>query len=158
MGRYCKICERSRPNERFRGKGRRRFICRDCLQLPKEELHRIECVQEIWGYWEQSNISKKNMQRLEKLTRSPESPVAELASLVLAAARLKPGKRRRFKFLASQHRDLLNQLIRLGLYCEYLDDEYADEDDVSWDDAETEANFHTYFGCGRDLIEDRDAH
>ncbi len=72
MGRYCRICGRIRPHEKFGGKGRRRYICRDCRQRPKAELRRILCEQEIWGFWEQSNISKKNMRRLKELTRSTE--------------------------------------------------------------------------------------
>lgn len=79
---------------------------------------------------EQSNISAKNIQRLETLTYSELPVIADLASLVLAVARVKPHKRRRFKFLATRHRDLLNELIRSGLICNgYLDEAIADMDE-----------------------------
>jgi hypothetical protein len=41
------------------------------------------------------------MRRLKELTRSTEPQIAELASIVLDAARVQPDKRRRFKFLAN---------------------------------------------------------
>jgi hypothetical protein len=30
MGHYCKICERTRANEKFSGKGHKNYICKDC--------------------------------------------------------------------------------------------------------------------------------
>lgn len=35
MGHYCIICGRTRPNEKFSGKGHRRHICKDCSGKPK---------------------------------------------------------------------------------------------------------------------------
>jgi hypothetical protein len=41
MGRICRICGRSRPNERFGGRGMRAVVCADCRKLPKEERRRM---------------------------------------------------------------------------------------------------------------------
>ncbi len=152
MGRYCRICGRIRANEKFGGKGRRRYICRDCRQRPKAELRRILCEQEIWGLWQQSNISKKNMRRLKELTRSTEPQIAELASIVLDAARVKPDKRCRFKFLANHQPGLLRQLIRIGLYTHDWDEQHNDWDAFDWQDAQIEASFHTCVSFGPDEI------
>ncbi|NLI93455.1 MAG: hypothetical protein GX434_15110 [Peptococcaceae bacterium] len=34
MGHYCKICGRTRANEKFSGKGYRKHICKDCSGKP----------------------------------------------------------------------------------------------------------------------------
>jgi len=104
---------------------------------------------EITGFLEQSNISAKNIKRLGSLTTSAVPGIADLASLVLAVARIKPRKRRRFKFLARNDRPLLNRLIQCGLLDGYVDDNIAD-----LDHDETEAFFHEAFGCGRENFDD----
>ena len=116
------------------------------------EIRRILCEQEIWGFWQQSNISKKNIRRLKELTRSTEPQIAELASIVLDAARVKPDKRRRFKFLANHQPGLLRQLIRLGFYTHYCDEQHNDWDAFDWEDAQIEASFHTCVSFGPDEI------
>ncbi len=30
MGHYCRICERTRANEKFSGKGHKNHVCKDC--------------------------------------------------------------------------------------------------------------------------------
>lgn len=30
MGHYCRICERTRANENFSGKGHKNYVCKDC--------------------------------------------------------------------------------------------------------------------------------
>lgn len=41
MGHYCRICGRTRANEKFTGKGHKNHICKDCTResgrKPKEE-------------------------------------------------------------------------------------------------------------------------
>jgi len=132
-----------RPHEKFGGKGGRAYICSDCRKRPKAELERIQCRQEICGFLDQSNISAKNIQRLEALTQSELHGIADLAALVLAVARVKPHKRRRFKFLAQHHRDLLNRLIQSGFFGEYVDDLGGDIDPE-----EADAFFHLGFDDG----------
>lgn len=37
MGHYCKICGRTRANEKFSGKGHKKNICKDCSRKPKQQ-------------------------------------------------------------------------------------------------------------------------
>ena len=115
MGHYCNICGRSRPNEKFTGKGHRNHICKDCAKMPKEEQEAIEHEEEIFNYLQQSNISPKNISRLKKLADSGDSKIAELAGIVLEVAQVKPHKKRRLKILAKERRDLLRKLEETGL-------------------------------------------
>ena len=68
MGHFCRICGRNRPNEKFSGKGHKNHICKQCSSLPAQEIDNIELHDEIFEYLKQSNISKKNLTRLKKLT------------------------------------------------------------------------------------------
>ena len=78
-------------------------------------LPEIEQNNEIFGYLKQSNISNKNMDRLKKLSHSSNKKIAEMANIVLEVGRVKPYKRRRLKFLACEHKDLLKRLDETGL-------------------------------------------
>jgi len=113
MSYYCHICDRNRSNEKFSGRGRRNHLCKDCQRLPREERDRIECIDELYRFLNQSHISPKNVGRLEILTQHPESGVRQLANLVLEIARVKPYKRRRWKFLAQKHPSLFVRLKAL---------------------------------------------
>ena len=114
-GHYCRICRRTRPNEKFSGKGHRNHICKDCARKPKSDIDEIDQKQEIFGYLQQSNISKKNINRLSILAASDNSKIAELAEIVLDVAKIKPHKKRRLKMLARERRDLLAKLEETGL-------------------------------------------
>jgi len=87
MGHYCHICGRTRANEKFSGRGHRDHICKDCQRLPREERDRVTCLDELYGFLEQSHISQKNIDRLGILTRHADSEVRKLADLVLDIAR-----------------------------------------------------------------------
>jgi len=115
MGRYCRICGRERPNERFSGKGRKIQVCKHCRAKPKNERQAIEDKDDIFGFLEQSHISEKNVARLERMAKSDNPHVASLAAIVLEVARVKPHKTRRLKFLAQKHPDLLGKLRDTGL-------------------------------------------
>jgi hypothetical protein len=115
MGHWCRICDRNRANEKFSAKGRKNHICKDCAKKPKEEIEIIDQEQEIFRYLQQSNISAKNLSRLERLTKSQNQRIAELATIVLEVGRIKPNKRQRLKFLAKEHRELLQELDDAGL-------------------------------------------
>lgn len=115
MGHFCRICGSTKPNEKFSGKGHKNHICKACAKLPKVERDEIDQTEEIFHFLQQSNISKKNMSRLRELSLSENDEIAKLASLVLEVGRIKPGKRRRLKVLASGHQELLNQLEETGL-------------------------------------------
>ena len=97
MGHWCRICDRNRANEKFSAKGHKNHICKDCANRPKEEMEVIDQEQEIFPYLKQSNISAKNLARLERLTTSPNQRIAERAAIVLEVGRIKPHKRRRLK-------------------------------------------------------------
>jgi len=114
MGHNCRICGRRRPNEKFTGRGHRNHICKDCQRLPREELGRIERLDELVRFLDQSNISAKNMSRLETLKRDPNKEVSELAGLIFEVALAKPHKRRRSNFLAQHYPDLW-QRLRMAL-------------------------------------------
>jgi len=115
MGHWCRICDRVLPNEKFSGKGHKNHICKKCAILSKEKLDEIDKKNEIFGYLKQSNISKKNLTRLRKLSASSNKTIAELACIVLEVGRVKPHKKRRLKFLAREHKDLLRKLDETGL-------------------------------------------
>lgn len=69
------------------------------------------------GFLTQSNISGKNLKRLGILPESADEEVAQLAEVVREVAGIRPHKRRRLKFLAKEHRNLLVRLeaLKLGL-------------------------------------------
>lgn len=106
MGRFCRICGQSRPNESFSGKGHGQCICKKCQKRPKEEIALIETKDELLHYWEQSNISTLNIARLKKLIQFPNEDIQTLAHLTLVVAAIKPHKRRRMKWLKQNRRDL----------------------------------------------------
>ena len=115
MGHCCRLCGRTRPNERFSGNGHRIHVCNDCTKIPKADRDAIEQEEEIFGFMRQSHISDKNIARLRALSASDNSRIADLASLVLDVAKVKPYKKRRLKVLARERRDLLEALERTGL-------------------------------------------
>ena len=115
MGHYCRMCGRSRPNEKFSGKGHRIHVCKNCSRLPKEERRQRELKDEIAGFLRQSNISERNLTRLSDLVASEKPEIAELAKVVLEIGKVKPHKRKRLSFLARSHRDLLSKLEETGL-------------------------------------------
>ena len=111
MGHFCRICKRSRPSEKFSGKGHRIHVCRVCAKMPEKERAAVIQKDEIFGFLKQSRISDRNMRRLRELSASDNSQVAELASLATEVAEVKPHKKRRLKVLASEHRELLDALL-----------------------------------------------
>ena len=81
------LCHAGNPGSYF---GRRCYVCRDCRKRPKAEVERIEREDGICGFLEQSNLSQKNIQRLETLTDADLPGIADLASLVLADRTMTP--------------------------------------------------------------------
>jgi hypothetical protein len=115
MGRLCILCARVRPNEAFGGRAERARICRWCRRLPRTRRDALKCEQEILGILEQSHVSDKNLARLKTLKSSPDFHIANLAAVVLDVSVATPYRRRRFRILARQHRDLLKRMEALGL-------------------------------------------
>lgn len=110
MGYWCRVCGRVIANERFSRKGRRHHICKDCQKRPKSEREANLREQELWGYLGQSNISQRNRKRLEELARSPDSHHAEMGAVILEIARVKPHRKKRYRYLARHHPRLLRRL------------------------------------------------
>ena len=115
MGHWCRICGESKPNEKFSGKGHRNHICKECSRKPKDERDAIDQEDEIFGYLNQSNISKKNIARLKTLKASENEKISELATIAFDVAIIKPHKKRRLKFLARENPELLLKLEETGL-------------------------------------------
>ncbi len=115
MGRYCWMCGRERPNEQFSGRRRKRCVCRNCRRLPRAERERRAAMRDIDGFIEQRNISAKNIARLEALCGAEDEQVRWLAGLVLQVARVVPRRRKRVGYLLRHHRELLEQLVEVGL-------------------------------------------
>lgn len=115
MGHWCRICFQHRPNEKFSGKGHRDHICKECSRRPKAERDAIDHEREIHEYYEQKNISKKNLKRLTELSKSSDLGIAALAEAVLAVGKAKPHRRKRLSFLARHHPDVMNILGAVGL-------------------------------------------
>lgn len=113
MGHFCRICKKERANERFSGKGHARHVCRDCERLPRAEREYVEIMDELYGYLNQRNISEKNVVRLNTLVKHPHSDIRDRARVLLELAAVCPRKRRRFKFLARNRRDLLLEINRV---------------------------------------------
>jgi len=70
-------------------------------------------MDELYGFLDQSNISPKNIVRLEILAQHVNNDVRHLAMLILEVARVKPHKRRRWEFLAHNHFGLYVRLKEL---------------------------------------------
>lgn len=106
-GHFCRICKRRRPNEAFSGKGHKTHLCKRCMQRPEAERLRIEQEDELDGYFGQSNVSAKNIARLEGLSGTAQPEIAAYADLIARIADVHPRKRHRLRFLARERRDLL---------------------------------------------------
>src|SRR5438477_937735 len=96
MGHYCYLCGQRRPNEQFSGRGHRDHVCKKCQRMPGDKCDRIERMEELNGFVHQSNISARNLVRLEMLSKHPDPKVATLAVLILDIGRVLPGKRNRW--------------------------------------------------------------
>ena len=115
MGHWCRICGATKSNESFSGKGHKNHICKECSRKPKEEIEKIDHLEEIFNFMDQSNISKKNKTRLKELVNSENNKISELAKLVLEVAMIKATKKGRIKLLAKKNRPLLFKLEEEGL-------------------------------------------
>ena len=69
--------------------------------MPRENRGRIERLDEVLGYLDQSHISEKNITRLGALISDPDAEVERLAALVLDVGLVHPFKRRRWRHLAA---------------------------------------------------------
>jgi hypothetical protein len=79
----------------------------------------LQALIDIERFLHQSNISARNIARLKRLCGSPSEEVRRKAALVLEVAKARPGKRRRWGFLARSNPALLDRLTEEGLLPEY---------------------------------------
>ncbi|MFT5130009.1 MAG: hypothetical protein ACI8W8_003638 [Rhodothermales bacterium] len=107
--RWCRICDRQRPNEKFSGRGHRDCICKECQKLPQTARQAIDIQCELYGFIEQSRISDKNIKRLSTLASHEAPDIAEHAAALLAIAKVYPFKKKRWKRLAKTHFHLLQR-------------------------------------------------
>lgn len=115
MGHYCWVCGRTRPNERFSGKGHARHICKECARRPPEERDRVQALRDIHALLHQRSISAKNITRLKRLCGSASEEVRRKAALILDVAQTKPAKRGRWGSLARSNPALMRRLAEEGL-------------------------------------------
>lgn len=61
MGHYCRICGRTRANEKFSGKGHKRHVCKDCSgksgkKAAESEIEELVNPLEDMGLWNPEGI------------------------------------------------------------------------------------------------------
>ena len=133
MGRFCRICKRMRPNEKFSGEGHKIHLCKDCQTLPKDKRRLIEIKDELYNFMLQSHISEKNLKRLETLSKHNDKYISRTAELISEMALITPYKRKRISRLLKSNKQLLKKLSESGLlefYFEDYDDGYNREADA----------------------------
>lgn len=127
MGRYCRMCARSRPNESFSGAGHKSCICKNCQKSPKQDMARINAMEELLKFWDQSNISQNNIRRIKELKNSDSEEIQCLANLTFEVASVKSHKRRRLGWLRKSRKDLYDRIIEF--FGEDFDENYYSEEE-----------------------------
>ena len=84
---------------------------------------------EILGFMDQSNISQKNIARLKSFASIDDATFQKLRVLILEIAQLAPRRRRRWKLVASNRRDLLQAAIEAGLIEHFSESSEFEESD-----------------------------
>jgi hypothetical protein len=112
------MCGMGYPNERFGGKGLKRVYCGKCRR--KTNFKQDLLMRELWGLlFDQSNISKKNCQRLKSLVEESDFPdVCQRARLVLRIAQVHPQAKNRIKVLRAKFPELIQPLREVGWFCD----------------------------------------
>ena len=77
MSHYCKICGRSRPNEKFSGKGHAQHICKECAKLPQSKRNEMETINRLMDL--PFRLSKANRMWLEKMRKDEREEVRSAA-------------------------------------------------------------------------------
>ncbi len=83
--------------------------------MPKANRLRMLLTDEVLGFLQQSNISKKNITRLTVIEQCGIDDVARLATVVREIAIAKPGKRKRWNFVRRGRPQLFQQALDVGL-------------------------------------------
>lgn len=94
---------------------------------------------------EQSNISQKNIARLNGLVSIDDAIFQKLRLLILEIAQLAPRKRRRWKLVASNRRDLLESAIAAGLVENFSESgEFEDSDSSEFIQSQNSDEFESF--------------
>ena len=72
-------------------------------------------MNELFGYFEQSNISKKNLKRLKELSVSEIPKVKVLADVIFKIAQIHPSRRKRIGFIRHNYPEMWVKLMEVGL-------------------------------------------
>jgi hypothetical protein len=102
--------------------------------MPRERRDRIERIEELHRFLDQSVISPKNVARLKILTAHEDHQVAELSALILEIARVLPGKGNRRLKLAQRYPSLFDRTVKF-FGVEFFEDllaGYGDFDSPLW--------------------------
>lgn len=87
-------------------------VCKRCRRNHgRAGVRRRLEFQEILGFLEQSNISRRNRKRLEALAGSEDVPVRVTAAMVLKVATLAPRRPGRLRILEERNPELLRLLL-----------------------------------------------
>lgn len=81
--------------------------------MPREQRDRIERMEELWGFLDQSHISDNNIRRLNILIHHTELEVREFAVLMLDIGQAYPYKRRRWRRMAGEKTELFRRAMAL---------------------------------------------
>ena len=83
--------------------------------MPRDQRDRIECLDELRGYLQQSHLSEKNANRLKTLSSHADPEVQRLSQLLGEIAQVHPYKRRRWRNLARDHPEFRRAIGVLGI-------------------------------------------
>jgi hypothetical protein len=78
----------------------------------------------------QSHIPKKTMKRLDVLAGSPNPEVARAAQVMTEVGKLYPYKRRRFKRMVRENRDLMRKLGEIGFILPFIEISHDELDEM----------------------------
>jgi len=88
---------------------------------------------EVWGFLKQTNISARNIARLESLSSIKDAAFQKFRRLVLEIARVRPRKRQRWKNVRREYPDLYRKVVAAGWFSEYDLDERLDHPELPRD-------------------------
>lgn len=86
QGHFCWCCGRTKPNERFSGRGHARHICKDCHRLGPDELAYQQAVRDIdrMIQWETGRVKRKQRSNFARFLQHPNERIRKYAERVVA--------------------------------------------------------------------------
>ena len=111
----CRICSKLRPKTAFTEKSHTLHTCKACYVLHHLRTEERKQLDEIFGIFTQTRITKSDKARLEILGTSRDPKVSLHANLILEASQLRPYKKGRHTFLEQKHPDLAKKIEEAGL-------------------------------------------